>query len=274
MRPKSLLRANTDDAATKGTIILFADNENIELVCTSLEVNASAGEYVSTLAIVPPLKNEEEGVVGIRIWDYNTDRKFPHQVSFLLRVYRDENGPHIDLEKAWAPHFDRLGQIVENFVTVKVGDEIFVSSQNYAEKNSCHYVPDGNLICRYLNKKAEEDELRASATLYQAEKSAREQLPELLKKISETEEERDRLGATCDGLGKEYQKLIDKKVELMKEVEKWKGNYSLLFKSFELTMNRLKEATRRIFFIGMTKVFIDEELKLLANLKKINEDKK
>lgn len=202
--PKTYLKliGEADSAREKGAILISGRYGKVKFIGSSLKASLLPGEAAFGITIIPPAEKNSAGVVAVVV---QTSDRIMSTRTFLLWVYRDEKGDaYIHPNKEWLSFSDCLLSIVDDVLVARTEDAVFTTSQDYAKKHACFYVPDANLLCLFATKKATEDDLRAAAEKFQQEKSALEKQPELLAEI--------------DALRTETGKLQREKSELMAEI--------------------------------------------------------
>lgn len=143
----------------------------------SCPASVNPGDSVNSFSLSP---GEEEAVCAVQI-SYTT---MPHgkaayyqYINFLLGISRGDDGnPHIELEHAFVPKPDRLGQIVPDAgLSVRIGDEFFIApllvcgsdteKKLAALRTKYRLVAnkDANLLCRFIVGKADAGEVKDAA---------------------------------------------------------------------------------------------------------------
>lgn len=144
-----------------------------------------SGSMISIMA-------DREGVVALKLGhsgDY-----------FILHVQKQQgSGFRIDLENHWVPVPGRLGQALFDggaaCIQVAIGSDVYTTNPDRVGKSGYRYVPDANLLCRYLVGEATAEEVEAAASAHIEEQNAREQVP----KLGQLVRERDRKIADLQG---------------------------------------------------------------------------
>lgn len=151
-----------------------ADNKAISL--TALHTNARIKLFGSTMPMSAQRTDEfsspsqlivypeqgKDGIVAIAVAIVSEDRKGYQRsqyVTAFLRVSWKQKGeqayPFIDLDESWVPA-DRIGQVTHEGVEVMLKNgRRFSSRDNFKYdvnkgKDLPRFVPDGDLLCRYL----------------------------------------------------------------------------------------------------------------------------
>lgn len=135
-------------------------------------------KYVDVATFTAPSDKKSYGVLAIYARDH--DSKKEKNISFLLAITWKDGKPDIDEQSPWVSPADRLGQAYYDCVSVKVGDVVYISSEEVAKKHGYKYVPDGNLICKFLAKDVELDALEKAVQEVEKKKSKQEKLVESL----------------------------------------------------------------------------------------------
>lgn len=188
MKPNYLLAAT----ASGKTILLkgiLAEN-TIYIIGTTVPMSAKPGDIVHSFALYP---EHQEGIVALSVYAMHRVGKHQHgtRVPFLLEVIApgDDHTPvAVTLANSWVPL--RPGQVYDTHLEVQIGGQRFTSQPPNVScaSRGLRYVPDPNLLCRYLLGETIEDEVRTAAAEYIEEVSAREQLAEALKRLAELEQ--------------------------------------------------------------------------------------
>ncbi len=85
--------------------------------------------------------------------------------DFVLVDWTNEDKP-FDLERGLMLPWLRMAQLVDKRIDVTVGEELFTTNMVKAQGDHwkvIHYLPDGDLLCRYLVKQVEVEQLRDNA---------------------------------------------------------------------------------------------------------------
>lgn len=199
------------------TIVLTSSQGNITLIGSSVPVSCRPGDNVASLTITPWMTRP--GVVAVTVFDRGRGRGVADWVSYLLVVGFSGEIPRINLETVFECKGDRLGQAHKGaFIEVLINNDWYHSLDvvKYPiPKRSGHYVPDPNLLCRYLVGDASADEVKAATQKHTEEQMELEQLREQLKhSVPETVQ---------FGLEHEIEMLEHTKQGLEDNVAFWRG---------------------------------------------------
>ncbi len=211
MKPSQLLSAKVSE---NKTILLNGISLNqITFIGATMPVSVKPGDEVNFFTLAP--EKEKQGIVAVAVYTKNYCRQKGDpgiQLSFFLRVENpDTTGPHIDLEDPWIPGSDRLGQIIGTNIHVRIDGELFSTFKRYsALESGYNYVPDPNIICKYLIGEVGPDEVRAAVSEHIAEMQAREKLPVLEKQLENAKYEGKVLTIQNDGFRREKEALMEK----------------------------------------------------------------
>lgn len=234
--------ANGKMLGQKGVVTLAGAYGQITLLGSDLKTSIQPGERADSFYVVPPEEKKDEGVVAVSVYSATgADRQM------FLRVYArsDEKGLVIDDEE-WVPFNNCLGNIINGEINVRFEGKLFTTSEKYARENKGYHVPDANLLCRFLNRKAQESDLINKISLHAQELSAIEERPELLARVAEQE----RNIRALTGKVNFFQEKLDRVYAKAKELEK---------------------VVKKKFFAGNLSYLV-REIRNLANLDKTNED--
>lgn len=167
------IKPNTKD----GILTLSTRNDQLKMffLGSSCPASVNPGEMVDSFTVSP---GAEEAVVAIKTrktWYAGAYEKWDEH-HFLLPVSQRDSSPWIELQDAFVPKPDHLGQIVANVgLSVRIGDEFFlapllVSSYDTEKKLAALRTQyrlvaskDANLLCRFIAGKADADEVKAAA---------------------------------------------------------------------------------------------------------------
>lgn len=193
---------------------------------SNLKTSVNPGSKVQLFSIIAPEKGKQ-GIVIVTITRKEGTGKNSTSLSqdFILPVYHpvDENKkPYIDLESKsiWVPPFpDRLPQIEDSYYqyelnhifTVKIGGIIYTTDKYTAEKNpKVRYVPDGNLLCRYITGEVDAIGVRQRAAEYAQEISTKKKMNILVIENAELHKKVDKLDNQVETLKKELDEWEEK----------------------------------------------------------------
>lgn len=187
----------------------------ITFLGSSCSASVNPGENIDSFSLFPG----EEAVCAVQISYWVTSGKYAgwEYRHFLLQIsLGDDGNPQVELEHAFVPKPDRLGQIVpEAGLTVRIGEEFFlapllVSSCDTEEKLTALRTQyrlvankDANLLCRFIAGKATPEEVKAAAAELVVQTV---DVPALQKKLEETEQ---RMGAEISKLLTELKQVSD-----------------------------------------------------------------
>lgn len=202
MKPSDVLHRELSGTGT--VMVTGRGTDTITILGASMPVSVRLGATVNTFALVPPT---DGGMVALRVHSsrWSSSKKWHQETySFFLSVADERGeGSDIDLEHLWGPQSDRLGQIEGSYLEAQIGNDLFTTRpqeywDQYPTSMRRHYVPDGNVICRYLTGGIGADALRAAATTHEEEVTAKERLPEVEQELGEV---RLKLAATeCEAV--------------------------------------------------------------------------
>ncbi|MDP3784861.1 MAG: hypothetical protein Q8R12_02175 [bacterium] len=201
MKPEFYISA-TPSGDEKTAVLAANHSYKLYLIGSNLPVSVSPGVGVDSFAVC--CDKGEQGVIAVRVKKTTFHAKFvEHQdFSYILPVRRSAGGIRVDLELPWVPSQDRLGQVYEDRLEVKIGEDIFTTAVAFSGKPGYRYVSDSNLFCRYLMEEAEAsaEKMEEAATAHVEEVNARAKLPlwEDMHKNAAAREER--LQDEIDGL--------------------------------------------------------------------------
>jgi len=124
--------------------------------------------------------NAEAGLLAIMVRGEH-EKHYPCFVEikgpFRLQIPKDNY--FVEIDKQWIPSLDRPGQMVANYndsyLIVEIEGKIFASKEGKGN----FFVPDADLLCRYLYGTATADEVKEAARLQKVEELARIELPKI-----------------------------------------------------------------------------------------------
>ena len=174
-------------ACAENGIIIVATlrHDSMSVVGASCPVSVSLGKSCNSFFISP--KEEKEGIVALSIaaQESNGKQSWTRYYDFILSVRSPKGGkPVIELSEFWIPPAERLPEIVEHSaLVVRAGGEVFTNSRHKFPEPT-HFVPNPNLLCKFLVGEVTSDDLWAAATAHEKEMSAREMISELERTIA------------------------------------------------------------------------------------------
>lgn len=185
-------------SADKGTIILEGINTDMFLMLgSSLPASVSPDRYTYVNSLTIAVERGKKGVMAVRVTTARFDKKYTNYIGFLLPVEwkGDDPRPFVDLEHPFVPRGDRLGQVVDDHLEVVIDGKTFTTNE-HAERDEPGkvYIPDGNLLCKYLVGDVDAEEVKAAATECAEEEAARKKLPETLNTLQDARHMLDRQG--------------------------------------------------------------------------------
>jgi hypothetical protein len=137
----------------QSALIERTSNGRLVVLGATMPVSTPFGEAVDSFAI---RRTDEKGLIALQ--------KFgPEPYQAFISVDWSKAKP-IELETLWIPQDDRLGQIVNNHIVV-LTPSIVYSTKKWASssyKQLLCYVPDGELLCRFLIGLATEEDVEAA----------------------------------------------------------------------------------------------------------------
>lgn len=233
MKPKDVLAAKSSGT---GVLVSGILDDQICVIGASLAMSVRPGDYARSFMIYLP-DDVEFGVIALAVSSHRFNKKgntgyssYP-SFPFLLAVRRSPRGETlVDLEEQWVP--SQPAQVYGSCLEVQIGDERFSTEKQYEKGNSrqIRYVPDANLLCRYLVDKATADEVRAAAEEAVAEMSRQERIAELEAQVKRLEagaqgslvviRARD---ATIEQMRTRAQKLDDDLLDALGARNEWRG---------------------------------------------------
>ncbi|MDD5567231.1 MAG: hypothetical protein PHH01_03475 [Patescibacteria group bacterium] len=172
--------------ATKGTLCLEGKlSSRLKLIGSTLPASVvSCDDHHEAITIAP--EKGKAGLVALASghlikgsWSHN---------CYLLEVrweLEDGKRPSVDLKQVWQPSADRLGGIVSydnnqyHCIQVMIDSDWFTSNRRMQGKPGYRYVPDPNLLCRYLIGEVDKETVIAAASEQAEEETARDQLKRL-----------------------------------------------------------------------------------------------
>ena len=201
MRPSVFLNAKSGGEEKKSVLLSAGPAfDQIEFLGASVPASVSPGSKVSFLTLGNVVSTDEDGVVAIVLHTERGSGKNSqrHSVPFFLSVSQKDGQPYIDLEEYWVSSADRPGQIVceygyESWLEVRINGEVFSTRDpinKYEPAKLRHvnrYVPDVNLLCKYLAGDVGAEEVKEAAERGDAEVAAKLKPP--------VDEEKEKLSA-------------------------------------------------------------------------------
>lgn len=180
MNPKHYLAV---DVGKKAVVLrVKGDGDYFYLIGTSVETSGKCRESATELALVPDPK--KSGIVGIYLLhNAGSGKNRTSESTYLtLQVGYKEDRPNIDLEELWIPPDDRtLFMHNVNEADVVIKGERFTTYKYQAEKEGCRFIPDANILFKYVAEDISADDVRKAAT----EQEVKETAPEIIKKLEE-----------------------------------------------------------------------------------------
>lgn len=177
--------------------------------------------------------------------------------AFLRVIPQKDGSVYLNLEDQWFPA-KRVGQLTVHGMDVRIGNKTFSTRSGCAPEAIA--FPDGNLLCKYLFGEASAGEVITAATESKLEENARKQLPKLVARINELENENLKLERdkqwflqTNQALEKIGQGLIGEMTALKKEAEKM----SLMAGASTLLYEQLKQIPE-LFLPKFAKTFMGD----------------
>lgn len=183
-RASNRLVAKNDGNAI--TVVCQYSGNKMKIGGSSLLISAQPNDSVTFFSVKVPEKGKQ-GIVALNIEHLEGSGKNESwcRESHILAVYNPiEAGknPYIDLDGIWVPPCaDRLMQI--NYwgkLEVKIDGIVYTTEKpcENSETSDC-YVPDANLLCKYVLGIVSAKEVKAHAESYVQEISAKKKLPKL-----------------------------------------------------------------------------------------------
>ncbi|MFA5070459.1 MAG: hypothetical protein WC528_04220 [Patescibacteria group bacterium] len=177
MRPEDFLVAQADQE--KGTLGLSAKGSStIFFIGSSFETSVRTGDFVRGFTVCAP--TGKSGTIALCV--ISPGNHSSHYYGYILSV---ENG-HIDLVKPWLALPEKMCHVAETTLTVKIRGKYFCSGTLPINENpDTLFVPDGNLLCRYLAGEIRASHVIAAAVERKLEMSARDKLAKLETELEE-----------------------------------------------------------------------------------------
>ena len=171
MKMSDLLGATVKD----GVVLIDAidPSTRIRVHGSTMPLSLKGPEHVMSFsATQDATRQEPRGVVAVWVW--NLDGR-GEVVSGFIEFDWTKDKPAM-LDATWVPSKGRLGQVFYNHLDVVTADNVFTTEKpgptaRRNGENFC-YVPDGNLLCRFLIGLASEDDLNAAAVEREIEVAA------------------------------------------------------------------------------------------------------
>lgn len=164
----------------KGVITVTCKSRSDQMTIhgSSLDISAEQ-EDVNTFYVVAPGEGKE-GIIALTVSGSRGKEEF--DIDFVLPViHPEEKGkePYIELEKIWVPplpnRLPRIGKdcyFAKHIFSVKIGGIIYTTDKHTAENDPKYrYVPDGNLLCKYIMGEVDAIEVRQRSAKYAEEVS-------------------------------------------------------------------------------------------------------
>ncbi|MDO8512769.1 MAG: hypothetical protein Q7S57_05860 [bacterium] len=223
MLRQGLFNAKVSKGPAKRTISLGSPQGNITLIGSSLPVSCRPGDEVSSLTIRPD--PEAVGVIAVSVYDRGRTKEASERIACLFAVGHTTDGEsRINLENAFECDGERLGEAHwEGFVEVWVGVESYHSfnTDKFPQyKRSGRYVPDPNLLCRYLVGTASADEVKAAALKVEEDQT---ELEELRAKVSRLTELGIHDLTKLSGLNRQLEEERNRSEAILETAKFWRG---------------------------------------------------
>lgn len=153
------------------------NHSHLELVGSSCKASVLPGKTPLTYIGFEP-QERQSAVVAVIIHVCHSEKgreKSTSRESHLFKINWKDGKTHLDVKEVWVPMKERLGQFVGEHLQVHAGDEFYGTDRAKAEKDSSYnFVPDCNLLCRYLNGTANIPALKAAVEKVKVEESVNE----------------------------------------------------------------------------------------------------
>lgn len=164
-------------SGVQGTVLLCGIiDETLVVFGSSVPMSASPGDRVGCVTLVP--RGQERGVIAIGLSPRDSKKSQGEWRYYLVEVGRKNGESFVNRDHPFECCCDRLAQIIDGSIEVQIGDDW------YASRKSCRnrvFVPDANLLCRFIAGTATVDDVKAAAQKCEAEQTELEQLREQLK---------------------------------------------------------------------------------------------
>lgn len=185
MRPSKILAAKSNGNTV--SIIPIGDANYFYFGGASVPTNEIPGRFKSVHSLT--LVVEKKGIVAVSV-SY-TIGKSNYNTDFFLSLENKDGKVKVDLDDQWFPKAERLGNISDyGVVNVMIDDKWYTTDEGYkldpgkdqgSIKKGKIFVPDANLLCKYLIGNIDAQAVIDAAQEVTEEKSAREQIAELEK---------------------------------------------------------------------------------------------
>lgn len=182
-----------------GTAVVFGlCGTRIRVLGSSVPLSAVPG-YKSSSFSFSMEEGQRPGLIAVSVM--RPEGKGVIGGEYFLPTRMKDGAPYVDLEEPWVPLKGRLGQVHGEGVEILIGGKTFTtvdvpsSSAYNAERFARDYfVPDPNIICRYLAGDVGADAVIHAAVQYKVEVNARARVSELERELAEAREQL----AQCD----------------------------------------------------------------------------
>jgi len=170
MNPNACL-AITASEDKKTLYLRVTDGQNLLFLGSTLATAAAVGTcgLTSLTFGASPKETGRIDVIAVSVLSRGEWHSFLLEVSFRKEPSFADKPAYIWLDREHVPNQGRLATLATTGIRLNIDGEIYTTAKADSYPDGEHFVPDGNLVCRYLACQAEADEVLAAAEIHEAE---------------------------------------------------------------------------------------------------------